>query len=73
MNYKFGNDCAKALQEFRDLTKDFEDLSLWVIKYQNLYNKICKSGSDLYSGNDFINSFHFLIEFKAIVINHEFD
>ena len=41
MNYNYGNECAKAVQEFRDLTKDFENKKQWTIKYSDLYKKIC--------------------------------
>jgi hypothetical protein len=40
MNYNYGNECAKAVQEFRDLTKDFENERQWIIKYSDLYKKI---------------------------------
>lgn len=47
MNYIHGDECAKAVQEFRDLTKDFENERLWAIKHQNLYKKICDKNDNL--------------------------
>ena len=45
MDYNYGVECAKAVQEFRDLTKDFENKRKWTIKHQDLY-KIISAEND---------------------------
>lgn len=69
MNYKFGDQCAKALQEFRDLTKDFENERQWANKHLDLYKKICekndKLGNDLtITRDDINNTIDFLISYE---------
>lgn len=41
MNYNYGNECAKAVQEYRNLSKDFKNERQWAIKHLDLYKKIC--------------------------------
>jgi len=41
MNYIHGDECAKAIQEYRNLSKDFINERQWAIKYLDLYKKIC--------------------------------
>jgi hypothetical protein len=74
MNYILGNECAKAVQEFRDLIKDFENERHWAIKHQDLYKKICekndKLGTDLtITRNDMRNT----IDFYGLYESYKFD
>lgn len=74
MNYKFGDECAKAVQEFRDLTKDFENERQWAIKHLDLYKRISdkndKLGTDLtISRNDMQNT----IDFYGLYEIYNFD
>ncbi len=69
MNYIFGKECKKSIQEFRDLRKDFENERQWAIKHQDLYKKICdkndKLGTDLIITRDDINNtIDFLISYE---------
>ena len=41
MNYSYGDECAKAEQEFRNLSKDFGKKRQWIIKHKDLYKRIC--------------------------------
>lgn len=47
MNYIFCDECAKAIQEFRDLTKDYENERLWANKYLDLYKRISDKNDNL--------------------------
>lgn len=47
MNYIHGDECAKAVQEFRDLTKDFENERLWANKHLDLYKRISDKNDKL--------------------------
>lgn len=74
MNYIYGDECAKAVQEFRDLTKDFENERLWANKHLDLYKKICekndKLGTDLtITRNDMRNT----IDFYGLYESYKFD
>mgnify|MGYP006949116565 CR=1 FL=1 len=40
MNYIFGNECEKAVQEYINLKKDYKNERLWAIKHNKLYKKI---------------------------------
>jgi hypothetical protein len=39
MNYNYGNECEKTVQEYRDISKDFKNERQWAIKHQDLYKK----------------------------------
>lgn len=78
MNYYYGNECAKAVEEYRGLpviqeysmlSKDFEYKRLWAKKYQDLYKKNCHNHdrieTDLTSTREHMeNTLEFLIAYE---------
>jgi hypothetical protein len=74
MNYIYGDDCAKAVQEFRDLTKDFENERQWANKHLDLYKRICdkndKLGTDLTITKKAIRN---TLDFCGLYVIYNFD
>ena len=78
MNYNYGNECAKAVKEYRDFSKDFENERQWVIKHLDLYKKICAKNdrieTDLTITRDHMeNTMDFLIAYELNKFDDDLD
>lgn len=87
MNYNYGNECAKAVEEYKGLSTIQEYINLtmkfikqrqWVIKHLDLYKKICvkndRLANDLTITRDHMeNTMDFLIAYELNKFDDDLD